>query len=190
MIPSDSKVERCVSSELRYDGKVVHLYVDQVALPNGAPGLREYVRHIGAVCVVPLTDDGKVLCVRQYRYPFATELLEIPAGKLDAKTEDHREAALRELREETGARCEKLTSLGNYWSSPAILDESIEMFLAEGLTMGETDFDDDEFIDLVPVPLEELVDDILSGKIADGKTQAAVLKVNELLRRRGEEEKA
>ena len=176
--------EECLSSKLVYDGQVVHLYVDQVRLPDGAPSIREYVRHIGAVAVLPLTDEGEVICVRQYRYAHGCLLTEIPAGKLDSKTEDHVEAALRELREETGARCEKLTYLGLYRSTPAILDEKIDLYLAEGLTFGENDLDDDEFLESFRVPLSVLVDQVLAGEITDGKTQVAVLKTNEILRRR------
>ncbi|MBQ7346905.1 MAG: NUDIX hydrolase [Clostridia bacterium] len=176
--------ERCVSSELIYDGKVVHLYVDRIALPNGAPSIREYVRHIGAVAVLPLTADGEVICVRQYRYAHGCVMTEIPAGKLDSREEDHIEAALRELREETGARCGKLTYLGLYRSTPAILDEKIDLYLAEELTFGETDPDEDEFLEIVRLPLESLVDQVMAGEITDGKTQVAVLKAAEILRRR------
>lgn len=176
--------ERCVSSELIYDGKVVHLYVDRIALPNGAPSIREYVRHIGAVAVLPLTADGEVICVRQYRYAHGCVMTEIPAGKLDSREEDHVEAALRELREETGARCGKLTYLGLYRSTPAILDEKIDLYLAEELTFGETDPDEDEFLEIVRLPLETLVDQVMAGEITDGKTQVAVLKAAEILRRR------
>lgn len=180
------KTESQISSKLIYDGKVVHLYVDQVRLPDGNPALREYIHHIGAVCVLPLDADQNVLCVKQYRYPFASELIEIPAGKLDSADEDHREAALRELSEETGAHCKNLTYLGKYYGSPAILDECIDMFLAEDLTMGELNLDDDEFLDLVKIPLSTLVDMVLAGEVPDGKTQVAVLRVNEILHRRGE----
>ena len=178
--------EKCISSELIYDGKVVHLYVDRVSLPNGAQGTREYVRHIGAVAVLPLTDNEEVICVRQYRYAHGVVMTEIPAGKLDSRDEDHVEAALRELREETGARCEKLTYLGLYRSTPAILDEKIDLYLAEGLTFGETDLDEDEFLNAVRIPLSTLVDQVLAGEITDGKTQVAILQVNEILRRRKE----
>lgn len=176
--------ERCISSKLIYDGKVVHLYVDRIALPNGEEGVREYVRHVGAVAVLPLTDEGEVICVRQYRYAHQCVLTEIPAGKLDSPDEDHVEAALRELREETGARCERLTHLGLFRSTPAILNERIDLYLAEGLTFGETDPDEDEFLETVRIPLAELVEQVLRGEITDGKTQVAVLQVNERLRRR------
>ncbi|MBQ9131217.1 MAG: NUDIX hydrolase [Clostridia bacterium] len=175
------------SSKLIFDGVVVHLYEDHVTLPNGKDAVREYVKHIGAVAVLPLTAEGEVLCVRQYRYPFHKILTEIPAGKLDSATEDHVEAALRELREETGARCESLTYLGSYYSSPAILDEKIDLYLAEGLSFGDVDPDEDEFIEPARIPLPQLVDQVLSGEICDGKTQVAILKVNELLRRRAKE---
>ncbi|MGM9682308.1 MAG: NUDIX domain-containing protein [Eubacteriales bacterium] len=174
-------IEKKLSSELIFDGKVVHLYKDTVSLPNGNTSTREYIKHVGAVCVVPLTSDGNVLCVRQYRYPLSRTVIEIPAGKLDFKEEDPLSAAKRELREETGAVAGKLTYLGRYYSSPAILDECIHMYLAEDLSFGETDFDEDEFIENESIPLCTLVDMILDGKITDGKTQAAVLKAALLL---------
>lgn len=179
-------VERCIESELIYDGQVVHLYVDRVALPDGKTGLREYVKHIGAVAVLPLTEDEEVICVRQYRYAHGVVMTEIPAGKLDSRDEDHVEAALRELREETGASCEKLTYLGLFRSTPAILDEKIDLYLAEGLTFGECDPDEDEFLNTVRIPLSNLVEDVMQGRITDGKTQVAILQVNEILRRRKE----
>ena len=176
--------ETGVSSELIFDGKVVHLYLDHILLPDGKPATREYLRHVGAVAVLPLFEDGSVACVRQYRYPHAEVLTEIPAGKLESKTEDHAQAALRELREETGCSCGRLTHLGRFYSSPAILDECIDLYLAEDLQQGETHPDDDEFLEPVRIPLERLVDMVLAGEIPDGKTQAAVLWGNELLRRR------
>lgn len=169
--------EQTVSSELIYDGVIVHLYRDEARLPDGKSAVREVIRHVGAVCVVPLTEQNEIICVRQYRYPHAKVLLEIPAGKLDSREEDRPSAALRELREETGARCERLTSLGKIYTTPAFVDEVIDMYLAEGLTFGETDLDEDEFLDVVRVPLPELVDMILAGEVPDAKTQAAVLKV-------------
>ena len=179
--------ETCLQSELIFDGRVMHLYHDRVKLPNGAEASREYARHIGAVCVLPLFADGTVACVRQFRYPHGEILTEIPAGKLDSKQEDHAEAALRVLREETGCTCGRLTHLGKIYTSPAILDEVIDMYLAEELVEGETDFDEDEFLAPVRIPLKDLVDDVMAGKIPDVKTQAAALRVWELLRRREQE---
>ena len=168
--------EKQVASELIFDGKVLHLYKDDIELPDGRGAFREYVRHIGAVCVVPVTDEGEVICVKQYRYPIADVVLEIPAGKLDYKGEDPESASRRELREETGAVSGRLTYMGKYYSSPAILDECIYMYLAEDLSFGETELDEDEFIEVVRVPIDELAEMICKGEIIDGKTQSGVLK--------------
>ena len=168
--------EKTVSSELIFDGRVVHLYCDEVALPDGKRSVREYAKHVGAVCIVPVTDEGEIVCVRQYRYAIGRTLLEIPAGKLDSPDEDRREAALRELREETGATCKRLDFMGDFYSSPALLDERISMYLARGLEFGETDFDDDEYIEIERIPVDELVKMICAGEILDAKTQAGVLK--------------
>ena len=180
----EALAEKTVSSELIFDGKVVHLYFDNITLPDGKSATREYCRHIGAVCVIPITDDGEVICVRQYRYPFAEVLLEIPAGKLDFKGEPHLDAVKRELREETGATAGKLTYLGKFYTSPAILDETIHMYMAEELTFGDTDFDDDEFIEVVRIPLDEMVQMVMDCKIPDVKTQTAVLKAAHILANR------
>ena len=183
MTRDEHLIESCASSKLVFDGKILHVFVDDIHLPNGAMGFREYIKHIGAGAVLPLTDDGCVVCVRQYRYAVGQVTLEIPAGKLDSAEENPQDAVLRELREETGARCKSLTYLGTYLASPAILDEKINLYLARGLDFGKTDPDDDEFIDVVQIPLEEMVERVMRGEILDGKTQLAVLKVSELLRR-------
>ena len=183
MMRDEHLIETCAASKSVFDGKILHVFVDDINLPNGERGFREYIKHIGAVAVLPLTGDGKVICVRPYRYAVGQVTLEIPAGKLDAPDEDSREAVLRELREETGARCKSLTYLGTYLASPAILDEKINLYLARELDFGECDPDDDEFIDVVQIPLDEMVDRVMTGEILDGKTQLAVLKVNELLHR-------
>ena len=169
--------EKNLSSRLIFDGKVVHLYEDEVLLPNGARAKREYVKHVGAVCVLALTDKGEVVLERQFRYPFHKDLIEIPAGKLDSKDEDPLQAALRELREETGYVPERITHIGDYYGSPAILDENIRMFLATGLKREGQQLDDDEFLEVFTMPLDDLVDKILAGEVPDGKTQAAALKV-------------
>lgn len=168
--------EKQISSELIYDGKIVKLYRDEVLLPDGGRGAREYIRHIGAVCVVPLTDDGKIVIEKQFRYPFNDVLTEIPAGKLDSKDEVPELAALRELREETGASAKELVCLGAYYPTCAYSDEIIHMYLATGLTFGERELDEDEFLNVQLVPLKDVLRDIMEGRIKDGKTQAAVLK--------------
>ncbi len=169
--------ETTADSKLIFDGKVLHVYKDHIRLPDGRIGMREYCKHNGAVAVVPLTDSGCVVCVRQYRYALGRVTLEIPAGKFDYIGEDHEAAALRELREETGYITEYLTPIGNLSTSPALLTEIIYLYLAEHMTPGELAPDDDEFLELVEIPLDELVDMILRGEVEDSKTQAAVLKV-------------
>lgn len=164
-----------------YDGVVVHLYKDTVSLPNGHPAVREVIRHVGAVGVLPLTDDGKVIIERQFRYPLNRVITEIPAGKLDSFTEDRLSAAQRELEEETGYTAKEWTELGDYYPTPAYCDERITLYLARGLTLGQRHLDEDEFLNFEAVPLETLVEDVMAGRITDGKTQVAILKVWHLL---------
>ena len=160
-----------------YDGVVVHLYKDTVSLPNGHPAVREVIRHVGAVGVLPLTNDGKVIIERQFRYPLNRVITEIPAGKLDSFTEDRLSAAQRELEEETGYTAKEWTELGDYYPTPAYCDERITLYLARGLTLGQRHLDEDEFLNFEAVPLEALVEDVMAGRITDGKTQVAILKV-------------
>ena len=169
------------SSKEIFDGKILHLFEDQVGLVNGKTASREVIRHIGAVCIIPVTDDNQVYVERQFRYPINQVITEIPAGKLDYKDENRLDAAKRELREETGLSAEKWTELGDFFPAAAYCDERITMYLAQGLSMGETDLDDDEFIDIQLVPLKQLVEEVMSGKIKDSKTQIAILKADKLL---------
>ena len=173
--------ETQLSSKEIFDGRILHVFEDTVRLPNGAAASREYLRHIGAVCVIPVLEDGSVLVERQYRYPVAQVLTEIPAGKLDAKDEDHLLAAQRELREETGATAERWTNLGVFYPACAYSDEAIEMYLAQGLHFGERHLDADEFLNVARVPLTELVEEVMAGRIPDAKTQIAILKADRLL---------
>ena len=175
-------IERQLDSKLIFDGRILHVYDDAVSLPNGHTASRELIRHVGAVCVLPLTDDGNVIVERQYRYPVGRVLTEIPAGKLDSKQEDHESAARRELREETGCVADELVDLGVFYPAPAYSDEAIRMFLARGLHMGAQDLDPDEFLNVEYVPLEDLVRQVLAGEIPDVKTQSAVLRVYTMLK--------
>lgn len=169
-----------------YDGKVLHLVRDTVRLPNGEEAVREICLHVGAVCVLPLLPDGRVIMERQFRYAHGRVFLEIPAGKLNFKEEDPLSAARRELEEETGAVAGKMTCLGELDTSPALIDEKITMYLAEDLTFTKRHLDEDEFLDVVYVPLEDLYRMVMRGDIRDAKTQVAVLKVW-ALRGRGRE---
>lgn len=173
--------EVTTKSELIYDGAVVHLYRDEIRLPDGKPGVREIVRHIGAVSVIPLDADGNIICVRQFRYPYGKVLTEIPAGKLDSPDEIPEEAARRELREEVGAVGGRLIPLGDLYPSVAIFNEVIHMYAAVGFSYGETDPDEDEFLDVVRIPFGELYRAVLDGEITDAKTQVSVLKLQKLI---------
>lgn len=182
MMNEEHLIEREKSSELIFDGKVLHLYRDEVILPDGSEGIREYCKHNGGVCVIPVTDDGEVICVRQYRYAHHKCVLEIPAGKLEiGEKNDIRAAALRELKEETGAECSELIYLGEMYPSPALLSEVIYMYYARGLKFGERHLDEDEFLECERIPLEKMLDMVCSGEITDAKTQIAVLRVWKIL---------
>jgi len=169
--------EKQISRKEIYDGSVLHVVCDTVRLPNGESATREMCLHVGAVCIIPLLDDGRVIMERQYRYAHDRVFFEIPAGKLDSKDEDPLDAAIRELKEETGATAERITYLGRIDTTPALINERIYLYLAEGLTFGEQKLDYDEFLNIEFVPLSELVDAVMKGEIMDSKTQIAVLKV-------------
>lgn len=166
---------RTDSAEI-YDGVILHVYRDTVRLPNGRSTGREVIRHVGAVGILPLTEDGKVVIERQYRYPLDQVITEIPAGKLESRAEDRLAAAKRELKEETGITADTWIDLGVYYPAAAYTDEKITLYLARDLHFGKQNLDDDEFLDVGMIPLKELVDKVMSGEITDGKTQVAILK--------------
>lgn len=172
--------EKQVSSELKYDGKIVKLYCDMAKLENGKIVKREVVKHPGGVCVVALCDDNCVLFVRQFRYPYGRVLLEVPAGKLEYG-EDHRTCGLRELKEETGCTCDSFEYLGNILPTPAYNTEVIHIYLARGLHSGEQHLDNDEFLEVEKIPLDKAVEMIMNNEIADAKTQIAILKTKMFL---------
>ena len=168
--------EKQISREEIFDGAVLHVVKDKILLPDGNTSFREFCLHKGAVAVIPVTDDNEVILVRQFRYAHHREFLEIPAGKFDFIGEDPLAAAKRELEEETGAKAERYIDLGILDTTPALIDEKIHMFLADGLSFGESHPDEDEFLSVERIPLTELVDMVMSGKIRDAKTQIAILK--------------
>lgn len=174
-------IELQLSSEKVFDGVLLKVYRDKVRLPNGNETTRELIKHQGAVCVVPVTDDGNVIVERQFRYPVGRVITEVPAGKLDGPDEDHLEAAKRELREETGLTADHWTEMGTYLAAAAYTSECITMYLATGLHWGERQLDDDEFLDVMEVPFDELINDIMSGSVSDGKTISSVLKAARIL---------
>ncbi len=180
----DKLFEREISSKEVFSGKVIRACVDEIELPNGKRATREYVKHNGAVAIMAVTREGKILVEEQFRYAHRRVFLEIPAGKLDTPDEIPLEAAKRELREETGAVAEKMSYLGVYIPSPAILGERIYMYLAEGLDFGERELDEDEFLTVREYDLDTLLSMVMRGEIEDGKTQIAVLKYAQILRDR------
>ena len=149
----DNLTETKLTSEKIYSGCILDFYRDTVRLPNGGTAPRELSRHVGAVCIVPLLDDGRVIVERQFRYPVNEVITEIPAGKRDSRSEAPEAAARRELREETGITARELIPLGPFYPAAAYSDEVIWMYLARGLTFGEQQLDDDEFLNLQAVPL-------------------------------------
>lgn len=168
--------EKQLEREEIFDGAVLHVVKDKILLPDGNTSFREFCLHKGAVAVIPITNNNEAIMVRQFRYAHHREFLEIPAGKFDFIGEDPLEAAKRELREETGAVAEKYTYLGILDTTPALIDEKIHMYMAEGLTFGEMCPDDDEFLSVERISLGKLLDMVMDGKIRDGKTQIAILK--------------
>jgi ADP-ribose pyrophosphatase len=169
--------EKKISSKLIYEGKILRLHVDTVELPNGHQALREVADHPGGVAVVAIDRRDNVLTVKQYRYVFSRVFEEIPAGKLEPG-ENPRDAALRELREETGATPEKFTDLGPIVVSPGAYGEVLHLYLAEGLDIGSQSPDEDEFLDVARTPFDKMVQRVLSGELTDAKTVVGILKVH------------
>ena len=172
--------EKTVDSQTLFRGKIVTLRVDKAQLPDGAIAGREVVEHPGGVAILPLFDDGTVMVVRQFRYPFGQVITELPAGKLE-KGEDPTPAALRELEEEAGVRCGELTSLGCLYLSPGFSNEVLHMYLARQLTLAECHPDADEFLEVERIPFQALAEQVMAGAITDAKTVALVLKTKLLL---------
>ena len=168
-------------SEEIFNGVILHVQRDTVKLPNGNDTVREVIRHIGAVCVIPVLDNGDVIVERQYRYPLDRVILEIPAGKLDAANENRLSAIQRELSEETGYTADEWLEIGDFHPAPAYSDEFITMYLARKLRKGNRHLDADEFLDVYTVPLKDLVEDVMAGKISDAKTQVCILKAARIL---------
>ncbi len=177
--------EKQLSKEYIYEGKIINVRKDEALLPDGRTALREVVEHPGGVCVAALTEQNEILMVRQFRYPYGEIVLEIPAGKRDSRDEEPLECGKRELREETGAVAEKIFSLGTLYPTPGYCGEIIWLYGATGISFGETDPDDDEFLTVEKIPLERAVEMIMSGEIKDAKTQTAVLKLK-LLQDKGQ----
>lgn len=165
-----------LSSEYMYNGHLLNLRLDRVVLPDGKETVREIVEHPGAVAVIPLYSEGTVTLVRQFRDPAKARLLEVPAGTRH-RGESPADCARRELQEETGVTAASLERIAGFYVSPGYSTEFIEVFLATGLSQGSPSTEEDEFIEVVTLPLDEAVGMISSGEIRDAKTVASLLLV-------------
>lgn len=172
--------EVCIGQSLAYSGGFLKVRRDQVRLPDGSEAFREFIVHPGAVMIIPLLDDGRVVVERQYRYPLGRVFIEFPAGKIDAG-EDLLACAQRELREETGYTASSWEHVGTIHNAIAYSDEHIELFLARGLTSGERQLDAGEFLDVATLTLSELLDLADRNELTDVKTLIGVYKLQRLL---------
>jgi ADP-ribose pyrophosphatase len=167
-----------LSSTRAYTGRIISLDVDEVRYPDGSTGTQEIIRHPGASAVLPMLrpedDDPEVLLIRQYRYAADGYLYEVPAGRLDAG-ESPADCANRELREETGYTADRVEHLFTMFTTPGFTDEKIHLFLATGLTLGESAREADEFLELVPTRLSRALSMVEQGEIQDAKTALALL---------------
>jgi ADP-ribose pyrophosphatase len=166
--------EKRLGGEVVYSGRLLQVHRDRVRLPDGAESVREYIRHPGAVAIVALFDDGRVLLERQFRYPHARTFIEIPAGKLEPG-EDHLETGKRELLEETGYVAKAWRKLGHIHNAIGYSDELIEIWLARGLEMREQALAEGEFLEVFSLPLAEAQAMARDGRIIDVKTIAGLL---------------
>ena len=171
----DRLSETIVSEERVFEGRLVKVNRLSVTLPDGRPAEREVVRHIGASAVVAVDEKKNVSLVRQYRVAMDRVMLEVPAGKLDSKDEDRLLAAKRELREETGLTAGRWTHLTDLITTPGFCDEVISLYLAEDLSQGEASPDDDEFLNVCKMPLEDAVRLCQRGELRDSKSVCALM---------------
>ncbi|MDU7217011.1 MAG: NUDIX hydrolase [Dialister sp.] len=173
------KQEKTIDHRTMYEGKLLHVYFDEVEI-SGKTYRREVVSHPGAAAVIPVTENKEILFVKQYRYPVKRELLEIPAGKLD-EAEDSAHCALRELEEETGY-IGNIRELGYIYTTPGFSDEKIYLYLADHLVYTQQRLDEGEYLEVLKIPVEEVLEMIRNGRIYDAKTIAGVAMAADYLR--------
>jgi ADP-ribose pyrophosphatase len=171
----DHLKEKTLSAKEIFKGRVIDLFLEEVELPNGKTSTREIVKHPGAVAVLAITPENKIIMVEQFRKPLERTLVEIPAGKLE-KGEEPETTAKRELEEETGYTCGELRPLLSFYTSPGFADELVHLFIAENLEKLTipAELDEDEFLDVMEVTLEEALEMIQDKRIYDAKTAYAV----------------
>ncbi|NLI14351.1 NUDIX hydrolase [Pelotomaculum propionicicum] len=173
-----------LSTKRVYEGRIINLRVDTVALQDGHTSTREVVEYAGAVAIVAVNEKDELLLVRQFRYAVGQTLLELPAGKVEPG-EDYAASAGRELLEETGYEAKKIEPLITFYTTPGFTNEKIEVFTASDLTLKNQNLDDDEFIDVEPVSFEKVLDMIAKGEICDAKSTAGILAYYYLKRQAG-----
>ncbi len=161
--------------ELKYEGSIVKIYMDEIELPNGKIAKWDFINHDGAAAVVPVTSEGKILMVKQYRNALDRDTLEIPAGKLDDISEETSVCAARELEEETGYKPGKLEFLMTLCTWVAFTNEKIDVYVATDLIPAKQNLDEDEFIDVKAYSVEDLKEKIFKGELQDTKTISAIL---------------
>tara|TARA_B100000586_G_scaffold108099_1_gene77579 strand:+ start:155 stop:688 length:534 start_codon:yes stop_codon:yes gene_type:complete len=175
---SDLK-EYKLSSKIIHQGRLLDIRRDDVRLPNGKTTTREWIKHPGAACIVPILPDGQIALIRQYRYPVSKEMIELPAGKLDSG-ESPKECAKRELEEEIGYKTGKLTYLTHIHPAIGFASEKMWLYLAEELEKTERNTDHDEFVELIPATVSNAVSMIWDRKITDVKTIIGILWLDKL----------
>ena len=173
--------EKQLSTRNVYRGSLLDVYCDEVELPNGRTSSREYIKHPGAVVIIPVMPDRKIGLIRQYRYPMGTEQIELPAGKLDPG-ETHKQTAERELEEEIGHKAGKLTELAEIHPCIGYSDERMWLYLAEDLTPTNHNMDHDEFIEFMPTELDQALEMVWTGQINDTKTIVGILWAERILK--------
>ena len=173
-------VETTLEQKEIYRGKIITVHVDRIRQSSGRTADREVVEHHGGVGVLPLDDYGRVCCVRQFRYPYREQVLEVPAGKLE-EGEEPLTCAVRELSEETGFSAESFVYLGQLYPSPGYCSEILHLYLATGLRAGSAHPDEGEELNVEWYTLEELLDMCMRGEIKDAKTVVAILKTKRYL---------
>lgn len=176
--------EKTVSSKVAYEGRIITVREDTARLDSGKDVYREVVSHPGGVAVIPIEKNSDVVTVRQFRYPFQTETIEVPAGKLEYGEDPH-ECAIRELSEETGISAAKIIDLGMIYPSPGFCSEVLYMYLALDLSYGTAHPDEDEFLNVERIPLSTLIDMIMNNELRDAKTVAAILKADKYIQTNG-----